>query len=82
MTSHGADRIYVFSIGRAKIVDKVGVGRGPNWVPFSPQGKYCCVSNVLSDDLSVINAADRREVARIKVGKQPKRLVVVDVPTR
>jgi YVTN family beta-propeller protein len=80
VTSCGTDRIYVFSIGRAKIVDKIGVGRGPNWVTFSPDGKYCCVSNVLSDDVSVINAADRREAARIKVGKQPKRLVVADVP--
>ena len=44
------------------------MGRGPNWVTFSPAGDYCCVSNVLSDDVSIIDVGRRREVARVKVG--------------
>jgi YVTN family beta-propeller protein len=78
VTSCGTGTVYVFDIARTKIVDKVSVGQGPNWVTFSPDGKYCCVSNVLSDDVSIIDAAGRREAARIKVGKQPKRLVVAE----
>jgi YVTN family beta-propeller protein len=35
---------------------------------------------VLSDDVSILDVAQRKEVARVKVGKQPKRLVVVNVP--
>jgi YVTN family beta-propeller protein len=49
-------------------------------VTFSPDGKYCCVSNVLSDDVSIIDTAKRAEAARVKVGRMPKRLVVANVP--
>jgi len=38
------------------------------------------VSNTGSDDCSIIDTRARREVARIKVGKAPKRLVAVAVP--
>jgi len=74
------DMVYVFDTATRKIVGKVGVGKGPNWVTFSPDGKYCCVSNVLSDDVSIIAVSKREEVARIKVGKMPKRLVVARTP--
>jgi YVTN family beta-propeller protein len=80
VTSCGTDTVYVFDTAGKEIVGKVAVGKGPNWVAFSPDGKYCCVSNVLSDDVSILEVAKRREVARVKVGKQPKRLVVVNVP--
>ena len=43
-------------------------------------GVPCCVSNVLGDDVSIIDAVKRQEVVRIKVGKMPKRLVVASVP--
>ena len=59
---------------------QVRTGKGPAWLTFSPDGKHCCVSNVLGDDVSILDAAKRQEVARIKVGKMPKRLVVAGVP--
>jgi YVTN family beta-propeller protein len=80
VTSCGTDTVYIFDTAGKKIMGKVGVGKGPNWVAFSPDGKYCCVSNVLSDDVSILDVAGRKEVARVKVGKQPKRLVVANVP--
>jgi YVTN family beta-propeller protein len=80
VTSCATDTMYVFNTASKKLVGKVGVGKGPNWVAFSPDGRYCCVSNVLSDDVSILDVPGRREVARVKVGKQPKRLVAVDVP--
>jgi YVTN family beta-propeller protein len=80
VTSCGTDTVYVFDTAGKEIVGKVAVGKGPNWVTFSPDGRYCCVSNVLSDDVSILDVAKRREVARVKVGKQPKRLVVVNLP--
>lgn len=79
VTSCATDTMYVFDTTAKKIVGKVGVGKGPNWVTFSPDGAFCCVSNVLSDDVSILDVARRTEVARIKVGPAPKRLVVVDV---
>jgi YVTN family beta-propeller protein len=79
-TSCGIDAVYVYDTVDKSIDGKVRTGSGPAWLTFSPDGKYCCVSNVLSDDVSIIDTARRREVARIKVGKMPKRLVVAGVP--
>ena len=80
VTSCGTDTVYVFDTAGRKLAGKVGVGRGPNWVTFSPDGAHCCVSNVLGDDVSILDVAQRRELARVKVGRQPKRLVAADVP--
>lgn len=79
VTSCGTDKIYVWNIAAQKISGDVDVGNGPNWVTFSPDGRFCCVSNVLSNDVSIIDTTEHREAARIKVGSQPKRLVVADV---
>jgi YVTN family beta-propeller protein len=78
-TSCGTDTVYVYDTAGRKVVGKVRTGNGPAWLTFSPGGTYCCVSNVLSGDVSIIDAAKRQEVARIKVGKMPKRLVVAGV---
>src|SRR5262249_26463922 len=67
-TSCGTDTVYVYDTAGKKIVGKVRTGKGPAWLTFSPDGKHCCVSNVLSDDVSIIDASKRQEVARIKVG--------------
>ncbi|HEX8765194.1 MAG TPA: hypothetical protein VF740_08535, partial [Candidatus Acidoferrum sp.] len=61
------------------IVGHVPVGSGPNWVALSPDGKYVCVSNAAEDDVSMIDAKTRGEVARLKVGRVPKRLVAASV---
>lgn len=82
VTSCGTDTVYVFDTASQKVVGKVDVGHGPNWVTFSLDGKFCCVSNVLGDDVSILDTARRREAARVKVGKQPKRLVVVNAAVR
>jgi YVTN family beta-propeller protein len=49
---------------------------------FTPDGKYLCVSDTDSDDVTVIDVKARREVTRIKVGKVPKRLVVATAVPR
>ena len=72
--------MYVFDTATRKFAGKVSVGAGPNWVTFSRDGRYCCVSNVLSDDVSIIDVAGRKEVACVPVGKLPKRLVVAGAP--
>jgi YVTN family beta-propeller protein len=58
----------------------VATGPSPNWLAFTPDGKYLCVSNADSDDVSVIDVKNRREVTRVKVGKVPKRLAVAIAP--
>lgn len=80
VTSLLDDCMYVYNVAEKKIVARVPTGEAPNWVTFSPDGKYCCVSNAGSDDVSIIEVKTRKEVARLKVGKVPKRLVATSVP--
>jgi YVTN family beta-propeller protein len=72
--------LYIYDVKAGKVVGSVPVGDGPNWVAFSPDGKYVVVSNAGTDDVSIIEAKSRREVARVKTGKIPKRVVIAEVP--
>lgn len=72
--------VYVYELGTKKVSKEIPTGKCPNWVAFAPDGKYCCVSNSGSDDCSIVDTRTRQEVARVRVGKGPKRLVAVRVP--
>jgi len=72
--------VYVYDVKAKKFVGKVATGVGPNWLAFTPDGKYLSVSNADSDDVSFIDVKSRQEVTRIKVGKVPKRLAVAAPP--
>jgi YVTN family beta-propeller protein len=80
VTSLLDDCVYVYQVNENKIVARVPTGVAPNWVTFSPDGKYCCVSNPGSNDCSIIDVKSRKEVARLKVGQVPKRLVATGIP--
>jgi len=67
--------LYVYDVKANKITGRVQVGDGPNWVTFSPDGKYVCVSNTGTNDVSIIDVRARREIKRVMVGKAPKRVV-------
>ena len=71
------DRVYVYDTRTNKLLGRVQTGKCPNWITFSPDGRYCCVSNSGSDDCSIINVRRRKEAARVKVGKAPKRLLAL-----
>jgi YVTN family beta-propeller protein len=80
VTSLADGGIYVYDIAAKKTSPLIPVGKCPNWVAFSPDGKYCAVSNSDTNDCSIIDAHTHREMARVKVGKGPKRVLVVRVP--
>ncbi|HSB74312.1 MAG TPA: beta-propeller fold lactonase family protein, partial [Terriglobales bacterium] len=80
VTSLLDDCLYIYDVKAGTIVGSVPVGDGPNWVAVSPDGKYVAVSNSGSDDVSIIDAAARRELARVKTGKIPKRVVIARAP--
>jgi YVTN family beta-propeller protein len=80
VTSLADAGVYVYDIATGKISKKISTGACPNWIAFSPDGRYCAVSNSGSDDCSIIDTRTRHEVVRIKVGKGPKRLLIVNVP--
>jgi YVTN family beta-propeller protein len=78
VTSLADSGVYIYNVESGKLSKEIRTGACPNWITFTPGGRYCCVSNSGSDDCSIIDTQSRREIARIKVGKGPKRLLVVD----
>ncbi len=77
VTSLADNRVYVYDSRSNNLLGYVPTGKCPNWITFSPDGRYCAVSNSDSDDCSIIDTRTRKEVARIKVGKAPKRLLAL-----
>jgi YVTN family beta-propeller protein len=80
VTSVSDSGIYVFDIASKTLGPKITVGECPNWISMSKDGKYATVSNADTDDASILDAKSEKEIARIKVGKAPKRLLVIEVP--
>jgi YVTN family beta-propeller protein len=72
--------MYIYDVKAKKVTGRVATGAGPNWIVFTPDGKYACISNADTDDVSIIDVKARREVTRVKVGKVPKRLAVASMP--
>ncbi len=72
--------VYVYSLPDLKLIGTIQVGRGPDWLTFTPDGKRCYVSNAGEDSVSAIDVASRKELARIPVGKVPKRIIAVELP--
>jgi YVTN family beta-propeller protein len=71
------DLTAIYRLPDLRLVATVPVGRDPNWVTLSPDGRRVFVSNRGSDDVSVIDLASRTEVARVKVGRYPQRMTAV-----
>jgi YVTN family beta-propeller protein len=79
VTSLGDDKMYVYDVSAKKIVGSTATGRCPNWIAFSPDGKYAAVSNSAEDTASVIDTNTLKEAAKVKVGKGPKRVLIMNV---
>jgi YVTN family beta-propeller protein len=75
------DRTYVFDNTQEppKQVATIVMKGGGYWISFAPDGKHCYISERIGDSVAVIDTATRKIVARIEVGKAPKRLVVVNI---
>ena len=76
------DLVAIFSLPDMRLEGTVPVGHDPNWVTLSPDGARVYVSNRRSDDVSVIDLATKKEIARIKVGSYPQRMAAVAVVLR
>jgi YVTN family beta-propeller protein len=71
--------VYVYDVPSGKVSPAIAVGQFPNWIAFSPDGRYGCVTNTGSNDCSILDRQYKKEVARIKVGKAPKRLAALSL---
>ncbi len=66
-----SDLVYKIDLREMKVAETIKGGNAPHGVAVSQDGKFVYVTNLLSDDLSVIDTALGKEVAKIKVGKMP-----------
>jgi YVTN family beta-propeller protein len=80
ITSVSGGGIYIYDLASGKVSAKMPTGACPNWISMSSDGKYAGVSNADSDDASILDAHTGRELARIKTGLGPKRVLMIDVP--
>ena len=69
-----ANYAAVYSLPDFGLKGIVPVGGSPNWVVCDPEGRFAYVTNPKDDSVSVIDIESVREVARIPVGKGPKRI--------
>lgn len=69
-----ANYAAIYALPDFELKGIVPVGGSPNWVACDPESRFAYVSNPKDNSVSVIDIAAVREVARIRVGKGPKRV--------
>jgi YVTN family beta-propeller protein len=81
VTSRMNSHVYVYALPELKYLGGIEVGHDPDWVTFTPDSKYVYVANAISNDVSAIDIASRKEVARIPTPKDssPKRNGVITI---
>lgn len=72
-TSKPNSHLYVYSLPDLRLLGGVEVGHDPDWLTMTPDGRYIYSANAGSNNVSVIDTREIREVARIPVGNVPKR---------
>ena len=72
--------VYAYALPDLEYLGGVKVGSHPDWITFSPDGRFAYAANGHSDDVSVIDIEKIEEVARINVGSAPKRNISFVMP--
>jgi YVTN family beta-propeller protein len=72
--------VYSYSLPDFKLLGSVDVGRAPDWVTLTPDGKRAYVANAGSNSVSVIDIKSMKEITRIPVGQVPKRNITAILP--
>ena len=73
-------RVYAYSLPDLNYLGGVEVGSHPDWLTFTPDSRFAYVANGHSNDVSVVDVAELREVARLPVGDAPKRNITAILP--
>jgi YVTN family beta-propeller protein len=77
---HQEVHVYDLAGAAPKQVATIPMGERVYWLTFSPDGATCYVAVRGSDEVAVVDTATKKVTARIPVGKEPKRLLVVMPP--
>ncbi len=63
--------VYKIDVSTGQIVKEIKAGDAPHGVVVSKDGKFVYITNLKSDDVSIIDTATDMEVGKIPVGKEP-----------
>ena len=72
--------LYAYSLPDLKVLGGADVGKAPDWVTLTPDGKTAYVANAASNSVSVVDIKTMKEVTRIPVGEVPKRNITAVFP--
>lgn len=72
--------VYGYSLPDLDFLGGVEVGSHPDWITFTPDSRYAYAANGHSNDVSVIDIRELREVSRLPVGQAPKRNITLMLP--
>jgi YVTN family beta-propeller protein len=72
--------VYVYALPQLELQGSVDVGRAPDWVTLTPDGRTAYVANAGSNSVSVVDLIALKEVTRIPVGQVPKRNITAILP--
>jgi YVTN family beta-propeller protein len=72
--------VYAYSLPDLKLIGSADVGRSPDWVTLTPDGKAAYVANAGSNYVSVVDLKAMKETTRIPVGQVPKRNITALLP--
>jgi YVTN family beta-propeller protein len=72
--------IYFYSLPDLQVLGSTEVGRSPDWVTLTPDGKTAYVANAASNSVSVVDVKSMKEITRIPVGEVPKRNITAVLP--
>lgn len=74
----GDTNSYVYRVSTATLsIDQViEVGLVPKYLAVSPDDRYLLVANWCSFDLSIVNVAEGREIARLPMGAYPRGIAI------
>jgi YVTN family beta-propeller protein len=76
-------QVQVFDITgeKPRQIATIPIGSQVYWLTFRPDGKVCYVSARGAGEVAAVDTETKQVIARIPVGKEPKRLLVVTPPT-
>lgn len=72
IAGRASDYAGIVDAANLSLVETVPVGNAPSWAVFLEDGRRCVLANTRSDDVSIVDTDERRETARIAVGRGPK----------
>ncbi len=72
-TSKINSRVYAYSLPDLDYLGAVKVGTVPDWLTFTPDGRFLYVANAHDNYVSVVDVKALTEIKKIQVGQVPKR---------